>query len=81
MSRLPDELDLLGRQLEVATSRAVRRRERRQSFFSGVGAVLLAVPLAVAISAADLAPDERPSRLPLPTPFAPTATAAPRRRR
>ena len=77
MSRLPEELELLGSQLEAATARAVRRRTRRHSLFSGAGAVLVAVPLAVAISAADLAPDDRALRLSVPTPFAPGATAGP----
>jgi hypothetical protein len=53
---LPEDLDRIGRTLEVAAVRAQRRRARRQSVMNGAGAIALAVPLAIAFSAAPLAP-------------------------
>jgi hypothetical protein len=70
MSGLPDDLRILGAELEAATRRAVRRRARRQAFATGAGTVLLALPLAVAFSAADLAPDGRQPRFSVATPSA-----------
>jgi hypothetical protein len=73
--RLPDDLDALGRALEQAARRDVRRRQLVARVRQATWVTLLAVPLALAVSADDISPSMMGAQEPVAEASAPPSWA------